>query len=432
MNAVQNEAAEAVATASEQDIPIIAYDSETGEEVDMRSPQVKLAACEAEYADLLACGEHEAAVRVLVARRALVRMAYGDEHVRYVRASVTLAKAYLELMQRPEAAFEMAKTSQSAFRAYVRSGRDRLYPDDSALLEADLFTTMGEALLALKEPAEADKVLKRAHVALFERATTRARDADPMLLGRALEASALAAFRLGRLEEAASGLERAVASEESAGGPEAGHLIVLRRHQAEVESARGKHAAAARLHTQALKHTERIFGAASIAAWRCRLSLAKAHAADGDEERATADLQTLLSQVEAVCDAHDELTMAVRNSLTKLLMRREHYDDAVLLLQRTLALHEMAEGEMSLGAGETHKTLASVRLAQGRPKAALRHFAAAMNAFKVVRGPKHSSVRKIQDLIKAIKMPEDTKEKRRPVFHVASRSTKLSDLPGRG
>jgi len=61
-----------------------AYDSYTGEEIDMRPPHVKLAAAESEYRELLADEQHEAAVHALVARKALTRIVFGDAHPRCV------------------------------------------------------------------------------------------------------------------------------------------------------------------------------------------------------------------------------------------------------------------------------------------------------------------------------------------------------------
>lgn len=123
--------------------------------------------------------------------------------------------------------------------------------------------------------------------------------------------------------------------------------------------------------------------------------------------------------------------MRVQDALVRLLISMERYGDAVVLLKRTLTVEEHVSGEQSVEVANTHKLFASVRLAQEKPAAAIKHLRKSVDIYRVARGPKHTSTQKAEALLAALEAPEKDKDKR-PKFFVGSRRTKLSDQLGRG
>lgn len=192
------------------------------------------------------------------ARRPRLTLDCDGFSVRFAWACVTLAKGYLELLERPEPAFEQCKVAKRVYRKMVDEGRDRLDPMGSLILQADLYCAMGEALLALKEPAEADKALGRARGCLEEASALQAAEdakvgaqleaagqtADKhhyALRRRTQEASGLARWRLGDLDGADQHFHEAMVTAEAAHGTDAAELIVLRRHRGRLRrSQRGR------------------------------------------------------------------------------------------------------------------------------------------------------------------------------------------------
>lgn len=154
-------------------------DAETGRSVDMRPPLVKLLAAGEEYELLLAAGDAPAAVRTLVSRVALARVAYGPSHLRVARAMLTLARGYLELRALPAQALQHARHAQAAYRELRAAEEKRGAADDTRgvpgaarhareiqRLGAEVYLVMAQALCARKQYAEAKRCLARAERAL--------------------------------------------------------------------------------------------------------------------------------------------------------------------------------------------------------------------------------------------------------------------------
>lgn len=124
----------------------------------------------------------------------------------------------------------------------------------------------------------------------------------------------------------------------------------------------------------------------------------------------------------------DELTASVRDSLVRLLIQLEQYADAIILLKRTVAAEEQVFGEQSLEVADTHKLFASVRLAQEKPAAAVKHLRRTVDIYTRVKGPDHPSTKKASALLTSLQAPDSGAKK--PVFFVSSRRTKRSDTLG--
>ena len=123
-----------------------------------------------EHADwLIAHQWYEEAIRVLVVRLALVRLVYGNAHVRVAEARLTLASAYLELRELPVQAFDHAKQAQRVLKR-AREGAEPGPADGDDVHAAALrrrvtmntYYVMGVALTKMQKTAEADKALERA------------------------------------------------------------------------------------------------------------------------------------------------------------------------------------------------------------------------------------------------------------------------------
>jgi hypothetical protein len=143
----------------------LSYDAQAGREVDLRPPHVQLAAAEQQYADLLAAGNVADAVRVLVSRRALVRLIFGDPSLKLAQASVTLAKAYLDLQGQGQHALRHAEAAQQQYQA-LQGGAAPIPANELQLLAAQLFCVLGRASLAMGEATKADRFLLRAEAAV--------------------------------------------------------------------------------------------------------------------------------------------------------------------------------------------------------------------------------------------------------------------------
>eukprot|EP00051_Salpingoeca_urceolata_P024373 m.427069 g.427069 ORF g.427069 m.427069 type:complete len:271 (-) comp20226_c1_seq1:1090-1902(-) len=109
------------------DGPRLFYDPVTNEPVDMRPPASRVATQDQRYEECLAAGDYKQAVRCLVARLALVRMAFGSDSLACAGAQQTLAEAYWRLLGRPEPArmhAELALGALDALHATEDGGGD--------------------------------------------------------------------------------------------------------------------------------------------------------------------------------------------------------------------------------------------------------------------------------------------------------------------
>lgn len=189
------------------DEPFQSLVTSEGEVVDMRPPELKVMVAEKEFRLHCEVGDFEQAIRCQVVRTTLIKLIYGNEHIRYTHAVLTLGTAYAERQRLFKQGLTHAQHAAQLYRRHLRRGDFKADAAESKLLEAEIKYVIGACKLGLKRIDEAEASLNDCYAVLT---APDAPEHDRLLdfkVGRTLGALHAAA---GQWDAAAEKLQEAV------------------------------------------------------------------------------------------------------------------------------------------------------------------------------------------------------------------------------
>lgn len=398
----------------------------SGNQVDMRPPELQVKVAEKDYSDFYDAGLYLDAVRRLVARMAYAKLANGKEHVAVVKAQLTLAKAYLELQHLPKQALKHTEEAYTLFTTLKRTNQLTANPVSRMLLEAELLAMLGTCCCRLaKTTAElsvAEQHFRHAVITYAQIAGRR----DCTLEQNVTRGMGEVCAKQRKFALAAEYLRHAVKLVLKANGPNDHELIVLYQQLGAAESHLDNEAQAADAFTkvQKLQH-----GAESVEIAEASLVHAKALIRLGKESAAEAELTkalaiyfhdiggsiaeagpytSLMIEGHNHGDAFREVSsmelrvLQIQDELAGVLIRSARYNPAVKILKNLLVSKCWAFGTESLAVAKGNRLLGNVRLAEGKVKLGISCLRTAEKIFLKELGAAHSKTRAVQQTLKAL------------------------------
>lgn len=399
----------------------------SGNQVDMRPPELQIKVTEKDYADFYDAGLYLDAMRRLVARLAYAKLAHGKEHVEVVKAQLTVAKAYLELQELPKQALQHTAEAYKLFTALKRGKQLAANPISRMLLEAELLAVLGVCHCRLgkttAELAVAEQHLRHAVVTYSQVPGRR----DHALEQQVTRGMGEVCAKQRKFAMTAEYLRHAVQLVSKANGPDDHELIGLYQQLGAAESHLDHGSAVSESFTKARKLVEAQHGPSSIERAETSVVHAKALMRLGTEGSAEVELSKALviylghigepaagagptAELMTGGDAEDyrEVTpyelrvLQIQDELAGVLIRSERYKPAVQLLKNLLASKCRAFGSASLAVAKGHRLFGNVRLAQGKLNFGIKHLRQAERIFKKELGSNHAKTKAVQQTLLAL------------------------------
>ncbi|XP_012946581.1 tetratricopeptide repeat protein 23 [Aplysia californica] len=348
--------------------------------VDMTPPDQKLKESEKLARSLAAEGKADKSIQEYIRCVAYSRIVYGSSHWRYAQSVGDLAQAYLDLKGYATQAEHHSETARSIL---LHGGHTAGDVEEKAQLYAVLiqvYRVMGQACTALKKYKEAEQALLKADKISSERsklACVSDRDCDRLdiLLFHAMARlySKQKKFALGSTK-----FDKVIELMEKEYGTETPEVLGTYLDYGKMEQAKGRHAnheKVIQLFLQAHSIAAAIYKEGHPQLVDTAMALSEAYANTGWEEAEGSAVSYLEECVSMCTVSHGPThprTLSVQDQLCKLLVRTGRSEEALNILQSSLAHKCEVFTDYSQPVSDTYKLMASVYLSQGNLQQALR------------------------------------------------------------
>eukprot|EP00040_Diaphanoeca_grandis_P008704 m.46136 g.46136 ORF g.46136 m.46136 type:complete len:428 (-) comp20158_c0_seq1:90-1373(-) len=413
----------------------------------MRPPLLKLKVVEKQYSELLAAGYYEAAVEALVKRVALTKLCFGNSnnlfgsaHPRGIKAELTLARGYLELLALPAQAFKHTRLAKKHLKiARGDTGTLVGYAEElGGMLELEIDLMLGTCIVAWKEafPNELKVDMKQGRLCLdhvldlcksFKQHRTKLlRDVNEQHI-TALHQRGLLAMLENEFTKAVSWLNEGIemlldgkTAVEINDDDDRSQLIALLRGLTDAHTQLENDAEAEKAIATAKSLVMGTFGEQSEEAATLLVQEAQMYIKNLSDENAEDSLKATIQiylQLPQFGPQHPK-TLVVQNELVRLLIRLENYNAALKMIQATMQVKLELFGENSVEVASDLFLMGNVLLQQEKHTAAIKHLEGSMKIYRITCGPQHKARRQVEKMLEALltKSKRDTLNMRRSNF----------------
>ncbi|XP_061077133.1 tetratricopeptide repeat protein 23 [Conger conger] len=366
----------------------------------MAGPREKLAESERKAQTFVESQQVDAAIQEQVRCLALVRLVYGEGHLRLAEAHAKLAEGYLQLKGWAQQAREHSVQAQDIL--HLRSPGPAEQGGEKAKTLRCLLSvchTQGQAALVLGDLEEAEASLKTAERIVGDLQQQEGAAGEETTAKTEFEIStALSRLcqRQGRPEVALCQCKRALRLAERRLGT--AETCAVYRDMAAIEQAEGRLDKAIR-HLQQAHSLAQSRDPGGLEEARIAHSLALAHSTlrePGHKDSALRFFEESLAAYSRIVGTQDALTLSVQDDLSHLLLLIGQQENAVRIQRESLAPKRSVFGDLSEEVADTLQLIGGVEMTQGDMRRAHKSMSKCLEIQKLLLGPQHKKTKATQ------------------------------------